>query len=340
MAQPDVSDGKHADLEAKAEAEHEVEIKRLDEDIDKSMANLLKAIQRELTSREWYIWVDERTMVLQIVCNEVAPSRFEAANSQADFCTQDAILHEDIVMYWLGLAKDISELAAKARTVIEYHIGEPEKQKEIIALTADLLRAGEEIGLANTHAAAVKGVAENRVSISDMETAALEAQIDADVLLFQALSRKIMVFGTRIGDNEAAVEALRSARKVVTIDIEAAIKHIIAIQPWIDFINNEERILAILHRQTAQEYDEAKLRAEEIISTIIKLGEMVSSLLKYESKAPPKKKIASLMDEDRFAAAALQPDLHDRICRAKQNPPRRRRKSRLREPELKPPSQN
>ncbi|OQN96504.1 hypothetical protein B0A48_17077 [Cryoendolithus antarcticus] len=201
MAQPDVSDGKHADLEAKAEAEHEVEIKRLDEDIDKSMANLLKAIQRELSSRE-----------------------------------------------------------------------------------------------------------------CDMETAALEAQIDADVLLFRALSRKIVVFETRIGDNEAAIEALRSARKVVTIDIEAAIKHIIAIQPWIDFINNEERILAILHKQeqTAREYDEAKLRAEEIISTIIKLGEMVSSLLK-------------LMDEDRFAAADLQPDLHDKICRAKQNPPRRRR---------------
>nr|OQO32278.1 hypothetical protein B0A51_00337 [Rachicladosporium sp. CCFEE 5018] len=164
MSLPAMTDQEYIDLEAKAEAEQKLEIKRLDEDLDKSMADLLKTIQRELTSRDWYVWVDEQTIVLQIVRNEVESSHSEATSLQADFCTQDAIVNEDIVMYWLGLAEDISELAAKARTVIEYHIGEPEKQKEIIALTADLLRAGEEIGLANTHAAAVKGVAENCVS--------------------------------------------------------------------------------------------------------------------------------------------------------------------------------
>ncbi|OQO00700.1 hypothetical protein B0A48_13190 [Cryoendolithus antarcticus] len=134
------------DIEANAKAELGLEVKELDDDERKAFENLLRKIQCELNGSLW--------------------CAFEQA--EADVLRVDVVLLTDtFVSFWLELADDILELATKAHAVIEYHVGEPEKQREVIALTIELIRAGEEIELANKHAAAVKWVAETRIPLVD-----------------------------------------------------------------------------------------------------------------------------------------------------------------------------
>ncbi|KAK6430442.1 hypothetical protein LTR95_013402 [Oleoguttula sp. CCFEE 5521] len=139
---PEMTEQDCIDIEANAKAELGLEVKELDDDEQKGFENLLGKIRCELSGSLW--------------------CAFEQA--QADVLRVDVVLLTDtFVSFWLELADDILELAMKARAVIEYHVGEPEKQREVIALTVELIRAGEEIELAKKHAAAVEGVAERRI---------------------------------------------------------------------------------------------------------------------------------------------------------------------------------
>ncbi|KAK6435903.1 hypothetical protein LTR95_007905 [Oleoguttula sp. CCFEE 5521] len=155
MSSPEMTNSGHVDIKAKDLVEQKVETKSLDQLDGKSAAALLETVKDEIYGgrEDWLFFEFYETQVLRVVRN------------------QDVLLLKDgFVQYWLELADDILEIVAKARAVIEYYVGEPEKQNEVIALTAKLRQAGEEIELAKKHAAAVKGVAEIRVSYDQLVT--------------------------------------------------------------------------------------------------------------------------------------------------------------------------